>query len=521
MKNSVKSIIWKLTKATTFTLVFIILLNQLLVLFTPKWFEDRWFSIRATNSFYDLEDNSLEVFCVGPSNMASAIDPYQMYEEYGISAYNLGFVSQPPIGSYYWVKEAIKNHNIKAVVYEVKPISKKESKIESGARKSFDTMEWGLNKLQYAINYCKYSQLEADNKNAEGDDSAEGAEYINYLFPLSVYHSRWTDLKEEDFAVVTGDDIGRSKTRGWAMITSTSKRDYKGQKSLVKEGELPSYNETNTLYLKKMIELCQENDIEIILMKAPDSSWGPSPSTYVQNIADEYGVEFIDFNSMDMMEEIGYDYYYDGADAIHTNIRGAKKLTAYIGKYLKDNVQLTDFREDRANNKELEEGLSIYKYALEDYSLRMINNADEYFERIKGDQYSYILVSGGNASLPFTDQQKFALESIGIENKVFENLDDDTNTIVFVDGDNTRYVSESVTDSEGNTVSTSIEGVMKNGLEYKITSAPGQAYFQIGANTETIKFVGRVNLVVYDNESNQVADIVAINNNNGKIGFSR
>lgn len=48
------------------------------------------------------------------------MDPFQLYEEQGISSYNLGVMSQPMIGTYYWFKEALKTQNMKLAVIEIK-----------------------------------------------------------------------------------------------------------------------------------------------------------------------------------------------------------------------------------------------------------------------------------------------------------------------------------------------------------------------------------------------------------------
>ena len=58
------------------------------------------------------------------------------------------------------------------------------------------------------------------------------------------------------------------------------------------------------------------------------------------------GVPYVDLNLM--AKDLGMNWETDTMDGgDHLNINGAKKVTAYLGAYLKRNYALTDFRENR------------------------------------------------------------------------------------------------------------------------------------------------------------------------------
>ena len=103
-------------------------------LLKPKWLENRWVSAKTNKSFYELQDNSAEVVFFGASIISAAMDPFQLYEEQGISSYNLGVMSQPMIGTYYWFKEALKTQNMKLAVIEIKSAGRSSEKAEEKAR---------------------------------------------------------------------------------------------------------------------------------------------------------------------------------------------------------------------------------------------------------------------------------------------------------------------------------------------------------------------------------------------------
>ena len=64
------------------------------------------------------------------------MDPFQLYEEQGISSYNLGVMSQPMIGTYYWFKEALKTQNMKLAVIEIKSAGRSSEKSRRKGKES-------------------------------------------------------------------------------------------------------------------------------------------------------------------------------------------------------------------------------------------------------------------------------------------------------------------------------------------------------------------------------------------------
>ncbi len=142
------------------------------------------------------------------------MDPFQLYEEQGISSYNLGVMSQPMIGTYYWFKEALKTQNIKLAVIEIKSAGRSSEKAEEKARKSYDYMKWGKNKIQYALDYKDF------HKEADGTD--EEVDLWSYLFPLSLYHTRWSELSYDDYDFFLGKN--NSNTKGFSVLSTQFKK---------------------------------------------------------------------------------------------------------------------------------------------------------------------------------------------------------------------------------------------------------------------------------------------------------
>lgn len=307
-----------------FVLITVILIETLSQVTQPTYAQGRWDSESMANSFYELEDNSLEVVTIGSSVCAAAIDPYQLYEETGINSFNMSIISEPMIGTYYWLKELYKTQKPKVVMIEIQIAARKRQKKEEKFRRCYDYMETSLNKLEFAFAYCNID---------------EDANIFDYLFPLSIFHTRWNDMEAEDF------EENMAPARGYNALVKQSGIDFNGLD--IVSGKLPEkYSETDYEYLKKNIELCRENGSEVILFKTPDSTWLNDKHNLIVKRAEEMDVEFIDFSQTQNYQKLGIDWKTDANDEQHLNLRGAEKFTAYIGKLLKEKFELTDYTKE-------------------------------------------------------------------------------------------------------------------------------------------------------------------------------
>lgn len=313
----------RFSKAVIFIIVAMISVDAMSQTFQPALVQGRWDSESTANSFYELEPNSLEVAAIGSSVCAAGVDPCQLYEEQGILAYNLAIISEPMIGTYYWLKELYKTQSPKVVIIEIQIAARKRPKKEEKFRRCFDYMKNSLNKFEFALAYCK-SNKEAD--------------ILDYVFPLSIFHWRWGELGKEDI------QENLAPARGFNALVKKSGIEFYGTN--MSGNELPKkYSKTDYDYLKQNIELCRENGSEVVLLKAPDSTWTVEKHNLIEKRAKEMNVTFIDYSEKENYKKLKLDWKTDANDEQHLNVLGAEKFTKAIGVYLKETFALTDYRE--------------------------------------------------------------------------------------------------------------------------------------------------------------------------------
>lgn len=484
----------KIAKVVCFCALTVLIVCFFNSLFKPKWLETRWQSSKTNKSFYDLEKDSIDVALIGSSVIAAAYDPFQLYEEHGISSYNFGVMQQPMIGSYFWLCECLKTQSPQLVVLDVRTVGRKDDRNEADARKSYDYLRPSLNKLKYAIEYCS---------------EEKDASFLEYLFPLAKYHTRWTEIDEEDFDFVMGNN--KSLTRGFVTLTRRCGTSYEGFD--VDTDETKKYNKLNLHYLKRIIQLCQEEDIDLLLVRNPDPSWSVKKHNYVNNIAKEYDLPYLDFNVADLLEEVGIDYAADGADLVHLNMSGAKKITTYLGKYLEENYDLPD-RKGTAIGEQIETEEEMYQYAYADAQLGMVTDLDEFLAAAGKDCYSLILANGAGLAGTFSESQQEALEKLHISQETQEALRSEKNVIAVIDqGEETLLYDDSVKEiqAQGGTIEQAEilekQGYLNDGALYSATSTKDGCAIQIGSEECKVNPSG-VSIAVYDQVIHQVADTI-------------
>ena len=116
-------------------------------------------------------------------------------------------------------------------------------------------------------------------------------------------------------------------------------------------------------YLERMRLLCEENGVELILIKAPTNNWKyywyDEWDVQIRAYAEQTGLAY--YNFIEEEEAIGIDWSTDTYDAgAHLNVYGAEKLTDYFGAILREKHGISDQRTNAAEAAEWQALLDRY-----------------------------------------------------------------------------------------------------------------------------------------------------------------
>ena len=270
---------------------------------------------------YYSEKKDHDVVFIGDCEVYTNFSPLVLWEEYGINSYIRGSAEQLMWQSYYLLEETFTYEKPKVVVFNVLAMMFNEPQKESYNRMTLDSMRWSPSKIK-----CINASMMEDEH------------FIEYVFPILRYHDRWNQLTDEDFRYFIKKD--KVTFNGYYMRT-----DALPAENVPSGRPLADYRfgDTAYLYLDKMTQLCKENGVELVLVKAPSlypywyDQWEEQMSSY----ASEHGLKY--YNFLEDIEEIGLDYTQDTFDAgLHLNLSGAEKLSHFFGKILKEECGLSD-----------------------------------------------------------------------------------------------------------------------------------------------------------------------------------
>ncbi len=341
--------------------------------------------------FFDQKEN-YDVLFFGTSHMINAVYPMELWEDYGIVSYNLAGHGMNISTSYWMMINALDYTTPRLVVIDCMLLNGYGRLNPALSHLSLDVFPFSINKVRMMQDMTKDTD-----------------EQIEYLFDFSIYHSRWTELTKEDFLVDYKTEKG-AETRNYVA-------DVPGFKWSIGDRKFDVEKTTGIVYLGRMIEECQKRDIDVLLtyVPFPASEDEQLESNRVPEIAEEYGVNYLNFLRMDTI-----NYVTDCSDSnSHLNGSGARKVTDYLGKFIRNEYEIPD---QRGNS-----GYSDWSQAYEKYKAFKKRNFQEqcdfdvYLSMLADSHYITIVSVGEN--IKFGAKTQALLKNINIaENPVAERM---------------------------------------------------------------------------------------------------
>ena len=303
---------------TAFLLVFLLLFSCVSTIFRDKRYA-------RPLCLYAEPRNSVDVLFMGSSHMLNAVSPMQLWAEQGIVSLNYAQNGQVLPVSYYSLQEALRYQKPKLVVLDIYKVIQ-DSLIDSNVSFHFtmDHMTFGLPKIKAAF------------------DLVDHGERLEYLADLVLYHSRWSELTEEDFRTPVFVEKGAE--------TLFHTQDHTGFEVFPADAKSPPAPVALD-YLKRIVDLCREERIELLLVAVPfttregDTLNRQQVVNAMADYAEEWNVPYL--NMMHELDALNFSFTTDIADE-HVNWLGMGKTTSFLGEYIMDHYDIPDHREDSA-----------------------------------------------------------------------------------------------------------------------------------------------------------------------------
>ncbi|MEG0277264.1 MAG: hypothetical protein RR630_09555 [Coprobacillus sp.] len=319
LKIKIKRILFDIIKIACVGALVIISIQIVPPLFKQKTITPKT-EITKVNNKEEItgKKGSIDVLMIGNSSVYSGFNPLQMWKEHGYTSFAAAAPMQHMCLSYYTLKEILTVQTPKVLLLDISNLF--ESRGTSAVKENLKSV-------------------------------------YTYSYPLFRDTSRWDEM-ESMGVVETKSKSLRLVARGYYYskdeIPNTKGFSYMEETREVEE--LPSYT---VKYLPKIMELAKQNDISVVFTSIPCSkAWDYKKHNRAVKVAKEYNVDFIDMNLSHVIKDLNWNT--DSRDkGNHLNYKGAKKVTKYIGDYLKENYELTDYRGNE-NFKDWDEDYEMF-----------------------------------------------------------------------------------------------------------------------------------------------------------------
>lgn len=505
-----------LLRTFLFVSLLIILVYMVSNLLTPKWYFSPSTSEGETDrfqSFYKQPKNSLDYVVLGASHSLYSINPMQIYAQTGFTGYVLGSTTQSIDLSYYWLKESCKYQAPKYVFFDISSLlyndhdNNRDPKV--AASKALIYMRPSLLKLQAAF-----------------ECSNESVTPLEIIFPLFQFHSRWNDLKKEDFSSLNNNYVMRGAYISFNTKMNTYKNAYNLNYPVIYEyaksgNKVSSHDVTITSraieYFEKMLFLCKEKDITLIPIKCPTLNWDINKTDVVTAYLEKYNMSFINISSGD---DVGIDWMTDTCDSgNHTNYYGSTKVSKYIASYLSNLKTLNDHRGESLYST-WDADLKVYQIWEQKQLLNERQKVINYFQALNKNKEDICIVISvkDEACDNWNSDFQVMIEKLGLKSDFYNNSQNsyiavlDEGTPIFEEWESAPIIfNTTLKSTSGFNISLLVKS---GGYTYGDTSS-----IKVNGTEYSLNSRG-INIVAIDKQTGKVLSSSSVDTHNEKLALN-
>lgn len=336
------------------------ILNDLLELKNSTNYDKRF------NTYANFETDMIDTVYIG----TSGVDRYYMapkaFEEYGISSYTLSSDGMPSWLFVDVIKYALEMQSPELFIIDIRAFSQTNTDlkyIDARARRVLDAMDYfSVSRFRTAFTTMRYMR-KASSDNPRFD--------LSYILSFIKFHSKWS---EDDYSF--NKNLGSKKHRyGSFYINSGKSASVEVQEPVIYNPDF--YTDLDPLSkdsLYELLDYIKENKLNVLFVDTPHfkDEYEMGTANTVIKILKENNLDYISYCETDKegnfinCPEINRetDFYNDS----HVNYYGAEKFTSIFTKYLNDNYDIPD----RRNEKDVAE-----------YWAEMSENIDEKMAKVE------------------------------------------------------------------------------------------------------------------------------------------
>lgn len=280
------------------------------------------------HGFFEERENSLDAVYLGSSGTYAFWAAPLAWENYGIAVYPVVSNAQPLAAAEYIIREGRKTQPNALYIVKVSML---------GVDFTSPQLHYLLDYFPNSLNKIKMTDTLLDLSGYEDKDRLE------FYFPLYRYHSRWSELTENDFDYELDGLKGGSTYKSFLQKSTDVSASYRQTDRRV---PLP---DSVYGYLDSLLNYCDKESVRVLFVVSPHNNVNENELALLNSICDIVqvrGYPVLDMN--DLTDEIGLDRTTDYYNAGHTNVHGAVKITDYLSQYLVEHYGFKDKRGDPA-----------------------------------------------------------------------------------------------------------------------------------------------------------------------------
>lgn len=282
-------------------------------------------STSTMEGFYRLDRDSVDVLILGSSHLANGLIPQEIYDSSGITSYNLSFEQESPMLSYYLLREALRYQTPQAVIVDLCQAYRYTG--------DHDINMWG-ELWRKPVDSMRLSEVKReliDDLYVRGDIE----EKASYYLPLIRYHSRWKELRPEDFERLLWHkhyELMGFYPQYYENVSGFEPLQLTGSEAL------DPLDPVMRDYCVRIGELCREKDIKLIFMSTPGRDIDEAKHNAFASLASEQGGYLIDMSEISVYERVGNKepeetFFKEDGDE-HMNLKAAVKTSYLTGEIL-------------------------------------------------------------------------------------------------------------------------------------------------------------------------------------------